>query len=142
MDQQVWAVFRIEWELVHKGLGSAAASEAADLLEADGVSAGSLGSNIDEAGPSGEKKVALDTKTRRRLEQLQEQEQDGKSVRLTQAELVARVDKLNGELKAMEVRIGVARNAVLRANMQPKSETGFRKGDGMFDSEDEYSEDD
>ena len=71
-----------------------------DLLEADGVSAGSLGSNIDEAGPSGDKKVALDTKTRRRLEQLQEQEDDGRSVRLTQAELVARVDKLNADLKA------------------------------------------
>ena len=35
MDQQVWAVFRIEWEMVHKGLGRAAASEAADLLEAE-----------------------------------------------------------------------------------------------------------
>ena len=30
-------------------------SIASDLLDADGVSAGSLGSNIDEAGPSGEK---------------------------------------------------------------------------------------
>ena len=70
-----------------------------DLLEADGVTAGSLGSNIDEAGPSGEKKVALDNKTRRRLEQLQEQEDDGRSVRLTQAELVSRVDKLNADLK-------------------------------------------
>jgi hypothetical protein len=52
-----------------------------DLLEADGVAATALGSNIDDAGPSGEKKVALDSKTRRRLEQLQEQEADGKSVR-------------------------------------------------------------
>ena len=60
-----------------------------DLLEVDGVSAGSLGSNIDEAGPSGEKKVALDKKTRSRLEQLQEQEEDGRSVRLTQAEVAS-----------------------------------------------------
>ena len=37
------------------------------LLVADGVAAASLGSNIDEAGPSGEKKVALDSKTQRRL---------------------------------------------------------------------------
>ena len=54
------------------------------LLDADGVAANSLGSNIDEAGPSGEKKVTLDTKTRRRLEQLETQEEDGKIIRLTQ----------------------------------------------------------
>ena len=32
------------------------------LLGADSMSAASLGSNIDEAGPSGEKKVALDSR--------------------------------------------------------------------------------
>ena len=69
------------------------------LLDADGVAAASLGSNIDEAGPSGAKKVALDSKTQRRLEQLDKQEEDGKTIRLTQAELVARVDKLNAQLK-------------------------------------------
>ena len=69
------------------------------LLDADGMSAASLGSNIDEAGPSGEKKVALDSKTRRRLEQLETQTDDSNTIRLTQAELVARVDKLNAQLK-------------------------------------------
>ena len=72
-----------------------------DLLDADGVSATTLGSNIDEAGPSGEKRVALDTKTRRRLEQLETSDgADGRTtLKLTQSELVSRVDRLNQELR-------------------------------------------
>jgi hypothetical protein len=31
----VWAVFRIEWELVHKGLGSRTAASEADDLDAE-----------------------------------------------------------------------------------------------------------
>ena len=72
------------------------------LLEADGVAASALGSNIDEAGPSGDKKVMLDTKTRGRLEQLEAVEaiEEGRTLRLTQTELVARVDRLNADLRA------------------------------------------
>jgi hypothetical protein len=70
-----------------------------DLLDTSGGNASALGSNLDDAGPSGEKKVALDSKTRRRLEQLETTEDDGRTVRLTQTELVARVDKLNAELR-------------------------------------------
>ena len=74
-----------------------------DLLEGDSVAASKLGSNIDEAGPSGEKKVAiLDNKTRGRLEQLEAAAavEEGRTLRLTQTELVARVDRLNADLRA------------------------------------------
>ena len=74
-----------------------------ELLNVDGVSAAALGSNIDDGPASGEKKVAttLDSKTRGRLEQLEAtaEAKEAHTVRLTQQELVSRVDKLNGELR-------------------------------------------
>ena len=68
----------------HAAAGSYTVSSA--LLEVDGVAAAALGSNIDEAGPKGDKKVAtsLDTKTRRRLEQLDTTDESGTVLRLTQ----------------------------------------------------------
>ena len=75
-----------------------------DILDSSGGAAAALGSNIDEAGPSGEKKVSsnLDSKTRGRLEQLEAAAavEAGRTVRLTQSELVARVDRLNADLRA------------------------------------------
>ena len=74
-----------------------------ELLNVDGVSAAALGSNIDDGPASGEKKVAttLDSKTRGRLEQLEAtaEAKEAHTVRLTQQELVSRVDKLNVELR-------------------------------------------
>ena len=76
-----------------------------ELLNVDGVAASALGSNIDDARPEegGQKKVAttLDSKTRGRLEQLEAtaEAKEAHTVRLTQQELVSRVDKLNGELR-------------------------------------------
>ena len=74
-----------------------------ELLNVDGVSAAALGSNIDDGPASGEKKVAttLDSKTRGRLEQLEAtaEAKEAHTVRLTQQELVSRVDKLNLELR-------------------------------------------
>eukprot|EP00908_Phaeocystis_cordata_P013604 Transcript_2467.p1 GENE.Transcript_2467~~Transcript_2467.p1 ORF type:complete len:958 (-),score=551.03 Transcript_2467:62-2863(-) len=78
-----------------------------DLLNVDGVAAASLGSNLDDGAKAAEKKVdMLDAKTRGRLEQLEQAENsadESRVVRLTQQELVTRVDKLNMELgKAWE----------------------------------------
>ena len=78
-----------------------------DLLNVDGIAAASLGSNLDDGAAAADKKVnMLDAKTRGRLEQLEQAEgnaDESRIVRLTQQELVSRVDKLNVELgKAWE----------------------------------------
>ena len=78
-----------------------------DLFNVDGIAAASLGSNLDDGAAAADKKVnMLDAKTRGRLEQLEQAEgnaDESRIVRLTQQELVSRVDKLNVELgKAWE----------------------------------------
>jgi len=78
-----------------------------DLLNVDGIAAASLGSNLDDGAAAADKKVnMLDAKTRGRLEQLEQAEgtaDESRIIRLTQQELVSRVDKLNVELgKAWE----------------------------------------
>ena len=79
-----------------------------DLLNADGVSAASLGANIDESGPKPPEKGGKDGKpieasqqVSRRLEQLEAAADaaDGKTVRLTHSELVSRVEALSTDLK-------------------------------------------
>ena len=74
-----------------------------DLLNIDSIATKSLGSNLDDNAKAEEKKVSsLDAKTRGRLEQLEQAEgsaDESRVVRLTQQELVSRVDKLNMELK-------------------------------------------
>lgn len=73
-----------------------------DLLNADGVATAALGSNLDDAGTASDKKVEsqLDVRTRRRLEQLGESQDESRStVRLTQQELITRVEVLESELR-------------------------------------------
>jgi hypothetical protein len=73
-----------------------------DILDSKGGDASKLGSNIDEAGPSGEKKVMLDHKTRGRLEQIEAATavEQGRTINMTQSKLVESVDSLNKELRA------------------------------------------
>lgn len=73
-----------------------------DLLNVDGVATAALGSNLDDGNAVSDKRVEsqLDMKTRRRLEQLGAVEDDGSStVRLTQQELVSRVETLESDLR-------------------------------------------
>lgn len=71
-----------------------------ELLNVDSVASAALGSNLDDGAAASGKKVesVLDTKTRRRLEQLAAAE-EGSTVRLTQQELITRVETLEVDLR-------------------------------------------
>ena len=104
-----------------------------DLLNADGLAAASLGSNLDDGAAAADKKVnMLDAKTRGRLEQLEQAEgnaDESRIVRLTQQELVSRVDKLNVELgKAWEAEERVRALKIAIQVRRPKDEKRPRVG--------------
>jgi hypothetical protein len=106
-----------------------------DLLNADGLAAASLGSNLDDGAAAADKKVnMLDAKTRGRLEQLEQAEgnaDESRIVRLTQQELVSRVDKLNVELgKAWEAEERVRALKIAIQVRRPRDELRPRGGRG------------
>ena len=104
-----------------------------DLLNVDGIAAASLGSNLDDGAAAADKKVnMLDAKTRGRLEQLEQAEgnaDESRIVRLTQQELVSRVDKLNVELgKAWEAEERVRALKIAIQVRRPRDEKRPRGG--------------
>ena len=108
-----------------------------DLLNADGLAAASLGSNLDDGAAAADKKVnMLDAKTRGRLEQLEQAEgnaDESRIVRLTQQELVSRVDKLNVELgKAWEAEERVRALKIAIQVRRPRDELRPRGGRGGY----------